>query len=174
MKHAASQQGWTPSQQQGRTPSQQGRTPSQLTAATPPVSTPFSNAAHTAFSPHGPRSSPQQFKKSPATNMSMMAQAHNAPMNFDSPSTAAAMGQLGLGGGLDMGLDGVGGLGGLGHLVGEDDKIKRLETILDILNVRMATSLLDCQRLTTVRRRRKASSVKQASNDSQAGSASKP
>ncbi|KAK0384925.1 hypothetical protein NLU13_7404 [Sarocladium strictum] len=134
MKHAASQQGWTPSQQQGRTPSQQGRTPSQMAAATPPVSTPFSNAAHTAFSPNGPRSSPQQFKKSPATNMGMMAHAHNAPMNFDSPSTAAAMGQLGLGGGLDMGLDAVGALGGLGSLTGEDDKLKRLETILDILN----------------------------------------
>lgn len=67
--------------------------------------------------------------------MAMMAHAHNAPMNFDSPSTAAAMGQLGLGGGLDMGLDGVGALGGLGSLTGEDDKVKRLEMILDILNV---------------------------------------
>jgi hypothetical protein len=70
--------------------------------------------------------------------MAMMAHAHNAPMNFDSPSTAAAMGQLGLGAGLDMGLDGVGvgALGGLGSLTGEDDKVKRLEMILDILNVR--------------------------------------
>ncbi|KAM0552525.1 hypothetical protein ACHAPJ_007853 [Fusarium lateritium] len=118
MKHAASQQ---------------GRTPSQLAAATPPVSTPFSNPAHAVFSPRGPRSSPQQFKKSPAAS-SLMAQVSNAPLNFDSPSTAAAMGALG---GLDMGLDnvGVGGLGGaLGALASEDDKLKRLEAIIDILN----------------------------------------
>lgn len=34
-----------------------------------------------------------------------------------------------------MGLDAVGALGGLGSLTGEDDKLKRLEAILDILNV---------------------------------------
>ncbi|KAF4965198.1 hypothetical protein FZEAL_10790 [Fusarium zealandicum] len=122
MKHAASQQ---------------GRTPSQLAAPTPPVSTPFSNAAHAVFSPRGPRSSPQHFKKSPATS-TLMAQASNAPLNFDSPSTAAAMGALGIGGGLDMGLDnvGVGGLGALGALASEDDKLKRLEAIIDILNTK--------------------------------------
>ncbi|KAF4986914.1 hypothetical protein FDECE_15696 [Fusarium decemcellulare] len=115
--------------------SQQGRTPSQLAAATPPVSTPFSNPAHAVFSPRGPRSSPQQFKKSPAAS-TLMAQASNAPLNFDSPSTAAAMGALGIGGGLDIGLDnvGVGGLGNLGALATEDDKLKRLESIIDILN----------------------------------------
>jgi hypothetical protein len=114
--------------------SQQGRTPSQLAVATPPVSTPFSNPAHAVFSPRGPRSSPQQFKKSPASTL-MAAQASNAPLNFDSPSTAAAMGALGIGTGLDIGLDNVGvGLGNLGALA-EDDKLKRLETIIEVLNV---------------------------------------
>jgi hypothetical protein len=121
MKHAASQQ---------------GRTPSGLAAATPPVSTPFSNPAHAVFSPRGPRSSPQQFKKSPATSI-MMSQQNNASLNFDSPSTAAAMG-LAMGGGLDMGLENVGvaGLSALGALASEDEKLKRLEAIMDILNVR--------------------------------------
>ncbi|RCI09103.1 hypothetical protein L249_5048 [Ophiocordyceps polyrhachis-furcata BCC 54312] len=120
MKHAPSQQ--------GRTPSQQGRTPSQLAAAaTPPVSTPFSNPAHTAFSPRGPKSSPQQVKKSPANHGTLGA------FNFDSPSTAAAMGALGIGPGFDIGLDNVAGLEGLSALTGEDDKLKRLEAILNIL-----------------------------------------
>lgn len=117
-------------------PSQQGRTPSQLAAATPPVSTPFSNPAHAAFSPRGPKSSPQQVKKSPAT--SMMGQPAMGAFNFDSPSTAAAMGALGIGGGFDIGLDNVavGGLDALGAaLAGEDDKLKRLDTILKLFSV---------------------------------------
>ncbi|KAL0942495.1 uncharacterized protein CTRU02_200381 [Colletotrichum truncatum] len=121
MKHAASQQ---------------GRTPSQLAAATPPVSTPFSaSQAHAAFSPRGPRSSPQQFKKSPATSTTLMGHPANGALNFDSPSAAAAMGALGISGGLDIGLDhvGVGGFGGLGGLGSEDDKIKRLDTVIEIL-----------------------------------------
>ncbi|KAF6816250.1 hypothetical protein CSOJ01_03099 [Colletotrichum sojae] len=121
MKHAASQQ---------------GRTPSQLTAATPPVSTPFSaSQAHAAFSPRGPRSSPQQFKKSPATSTTLMGHPANGALNFDSPSAAAAMGALGISGGLDIGLDhvGVGGFGGLGGLGSEDDKIKRLDAVIEIL-----------------------------------------
>lgn len=83
---------------------QQGRTPSVFPAATPPVSTPFSHA-HVAFSPRGPKSSPQQFKKSPATSATLMGHT-NAPLNFDSPSAAAAMGALGIGGGLDLGWRG--------------------------------------------------------------------
>ncbi|KAK2065178.1 hypothetical protein LY76DRAFT_360226 [Colletotrichum caudatum] len=121
MKHAASQQ---------------GRTPSQLTAATPPVSTPFSaSQAHAAFSPRGPKSSPQQFKKSPATSTTLMGHPVNGALNFDSPSAAAAMGALGISGGLDIGLDhvGVGGFGGLGTLGSEDDKIKRLDGVIEIL-----------------------------------------
>ncbi|PHH90525.1 hypothetical protein CDD83_3391 [Cordyceps sp. RAO-2017] len=117
-------------------PSQQGRTPSQLAAATPPVSTPFSNPAHAAFSPRGPKSSPQQVKKSPATS-AMLGQPPMGAFNFDSPSTAAAMSALGIGGGFDMGLDNVavGGLDGLGAaLVGEDDKLKRLDTIVKLLS----------------------------------------
>ncbi|RDA93638.1 hypothetical protein CP533_4857 [Ophiocordyceps camponoti-saundersi (nom. inval.)] len=109
-------------------PSQQGRTPSQLAAATPPVSTPFSNPAHAAFSPRGTKSSPQQVKKSPAHHGALGA------FNFDSPSTAAAMGALGIGPGFDIGLDNVAGLEGLGSaLTGEDDKLKRLDVILGIL-----------------------------------------
>lgn len=58
--------------------------------------------------------------------------------NFDSPSTAAAMGALGMGGGFDIGLDnvGVGGLDAIGAaLANEDDKMKRLDTILTLLSV---------------------------------------
>lgn len=120
-------------------PSQQGRTPSQLAAATPPVSTPFSNPAQAAFSPRGPKSSPQQVKKSPATS-TLMGQAGMGAFNFDSPSTAAAMGALGMGGGFDIGLDnvGVGGLDAIGAaLANEDDKLKRLDTILKLLSVSM-------------------------------------
>ncbi|PNY22582.1 Uncharacterized protein TCAP_07091, partial [Tolypocladium capitatum] len=118
-------------------PSQQGRTPSQLAAATPPVSTPFSNNAHAAFSPRGPKSSPQQVKKSPATS-TLTGQSTMAAFNFDSPSTAAAMGALGIGGGFDIGLDNVavGGLDALGAaLAGEDDKLKRLDAILRLFSV---------------------------------------
>ncbi|KAF4584124.1 Mediator complex, subunit Med1 [Ophiocordyceps camponoti-floridani] len=54
--------------------------------------------------------------------------------NFDSPSTAAAMGALGIGGSFDMGLENVAALDGLGSaLAGEDDKLKRLDAILKIL-----------------------------------------
>ncbi|KAF5018187.1 hypothetical protein F66182_9844 [Fusarium sp. NRRL 66182] len=109
--------------------SQQGRTPSQLAAATPPVSTPFSNPAHVVFSPRGPRSSPQQFKKSPATS-TLLAQPSNAPLNFDSPSTAAAMGDLAM----DMSLDNPLGPPPPPPPGSEEDKLKRLEAIIDILN----------------------------------------
>lgn len=61
-----------------------------------------------------------------------------ASLNFDSPSTAAAMGALGIGSGFDMALDGVG-VGGLDTLsaafASEDEKLRRLEAILKILNV---------------------------------------
>ncbi|KFG83783.1 hypothetical protein MANI_009411 [Metarhizium anisopliae] len=119
-------------------PSQQGRTPSQLAAATPPVSTPFSNTARAAFSPRGPGSSPQQVKKSPATS-TLMGHTGMGAFNFDSPSTAAAMGALGMGGGFDIGLDnvGVGGLDAIGAaLANEDDKMKRLDTILTLLSAK--------------------------------------
>lgn len=69
----------------------------------------------------------------------MMAQQNNAPLNFDSPSTAAAMG-LAMGAGLDMGLENVGvaGLMPLGALASEDEKLKRLEAIMEILDVGIA------------------------------------
>ncbi|PTB69767.1 hypothetical protein BBK36DRAFT_1188412 [Trichoderma citrinoviride] len=125
MRHAPSQQ--------GRTPSHQGPTPSQIAGATPPISTPFSNPAQAAFSPRGQRSSPQQVKKSPATS-TLMGQSGIGALNFDSPSTAAAMGALGIGGSFDMGLDHVGGLDTLGVFATEDDKLKRLDNILKLLN----------------------------------------
>lgn len=122
-------------------PSQQGKTPSQSqhgAAATPPVSTPFSTsmAGHAALTPHGPRSSPQQFKKSPANSVALMAHPASSGVNFDSPSAVAALGALGMGG-LDMNLDGVGALGGLGNLgrSDEDERTRRLQAVIDILSV---------------------------------------
>ncbi|KAK4448223.1 mediator of RNA polymerase II transcription subunit 1-domain-containing protein [Podospora aff. communis PSN243] len=122
MKQVLSQQGKTPSQ------SQQGA------AATPPVSTPFS-AAHAAFSPHGPRSSPSQVKKSPATAQSgtVVGNHPSVPANFDSPSTAAAFSALQIGVGLDLGLQGLDGLGALGRST-DDERAKRLDAVIDILS----------------------------------------
>ncbi|KAI0521899.1 mediator of RNA polymerase II transcription subunit 1-domain-containing protein [Xylaria bambusicola] len=120
-------------------PSQQGRTPSQHPAAapTPQASTPFSTsqAAAAALSPHGPRSSPQQLKKSPAAatlpSGAMSSQSGNPPLNFDSPSAAAALGGLGL----DINLDslGVGGLVGGGNRSDEDDRKKRMDAVITAL-----------------------------------------
>lgn len=69
----------------------------------------------------------------------MLGQTSMGAFNFDSPSTAAAMGALGIGSGFDMGLDNVavGGLDGLGAMAGEDDKLKRSDTILKLLSVSM-------------------------------------
>ncbi|KAF2964755.1 hypothetical protein GQX73_g8832 [Xylaria multiplex] len=119
-------------------PSQQGRTPSQhpTTAPTPQASTPFSTTqAAAALSPHGPRSSPQQLKKSPATgglpSGIMSSQPGNPPLNFDSPSAAAALGGLGL----DINLDSisVGGLVGSGNRSDEDDRKKRMDAVIAAL-----------------------------------------
>ncbi|KAM7196530.1 Mediator of RNA polymerase II transcription subunit 1 domain containing protein [Naviculisporaceae sp. PSN 640] len=118
MKHALSQQGRTPAQ------SQHGA------AATPPVSTPFS-AAHAAFSPHGPRSSPQQVKKSPATSVTL-GRSSNTAVNFDSPSAAAMFGALQAGSEMDLGIQGLGGLGSLARST-EDERAKRLDEVIDIL-----------------------------------------
>ncbi|ERS95933.1 hypothetical protein HMPREF1624_07468 [Sporothrix schenckii ATCC 58251] len=128
-------------------PSQQGRTPA---AATPPVSTPFSSQhQHTAFSPLGPRSSPQNVKKSPANSATLMGLSasssgipggsagpgSNAAVNYDSPA-AAAMGTLGVDlGGLDN-VSVVGGLAHLGSVLGrsdDDDRARRLQTVLQLL-----------------------------------------
>ncbi|KAI1499846.1 mediator of RNA polymerase II transcription subunit 1-domain-containing protein [Biscogniauxia marginata] len=118
-------------------PSQQGRTPSQHppAAPTPQASTPFSNSqTAAAFSPRGPRSSPQQFKKSPATATSaiMMGQPGNAPVNFDSPSAAAALGALGIN---DLNLDNlsVGGLVANAGRTDEEDRKKRMDAVIDAL-----------------------------------------
>ncbi|GAW24255.1 hypothetical protein ANO14919_138380 [Xylariales sp. No.14919] len=119
-------------------PSQQGRTPSQhpTTAPTPQASTPFSTTqAAAALSPHGPRSSPQQLKKSPATGTLssgvMSSQPGNPPLNFDSPSAAAALGGLGL----DINLDSlnVGGLVGGANRSDEDDRQKRMDATIAAL-----------------------------------------
>ncbi|PHH62346.1 hypothetical protein CDD81_7208 [Ophiocordyceps australis] len=126
-------------------PSQQGRTPSQLPVATPPVSTPFSNAAqHAAFSPRGPKSSPQQVKKSPATSNLMGQASMGAAFNFDSPSTVAAMGALGMGAAFDMSLDNVG-LGAPPS--GEDDIVKRLDAVTSILQTKGYVSTASLERL---------------------------
>ncbi|KAI6781679.1 uncharacterized protein J7T54_003945 [Emericellopsis cladophorae] len=120
-----------PASQQARTPSQvPGATPSQLAGATPPVSTPFSNSAHAAFSPRGGpnKTSPQQFKKSPA--VSLLGQLpHN--LAFDSPSTAAA---LGLGGPANMPThEAMEGFQDMRSITRDDDKLNRLEAILEVL-----------------------------------------
>ncbi|KAL2126432.1 hypothetical protein VTI74DRAFT_926 [Chaetomium olivicolor] len=108
---------------QGKTPSQ----PHHGAAATPPVSTPFS-AAQAAFSPHGPRSSPQQVKKSPATSVTVGR--NSVPVNFESPSAAAALGSLDMAAGLDLGLQNLANLG----RASDDEKSKRLDNVLAILN----------------------------------------
>jgi hypothetical protein len=68
-----------------------------------------------------------------------MGHAVNNAVNFDSPSAAAAIGALGMGGDLGLGFDtvSVAGLGGLGTLgkVDDDERAKRLENVIDILNV---------------------------------------
>lgn len=134
-----------------------GRHPPAQVVATPPVSTPFSASNHhLAFSPHGPRSvvSPaQQFKKSPANSNTLYGYQSGSggghPTNssfgigYDSPSAAMALGSVpGL---MELGLDGlgnhgIGALGGTGR-VDEDDRKKRLATVLDTLNVCIAPSL---------------------------------
>lgn len=108
--------------------SQQGRTPSQLAAATPPVSTPFSNPAQAAFSPMGPRSSPQHVKKSPATLIGAHIPA--GALNFDSPSTYAAFGAQPS---ADHELEQQNQRERA--FASEADKVQRLEDILLILNV---------------------------------------
>ncbi|KAK0708745.1 mediator of RNA polymerase II transcription subunit 1-domain-containing protein [Apiosordaria backusii] len=116
MKHALSQQGKTPSQ------SQHGA------VGTPPVSTPFSAAhAASAFSPHGPRSSPQQVKKSPATTLG--GHPSVPAVNFDSPSAAAALSALNMGS-LDSGLP------GFLSRTSEDERAKRLDAMINILSQR--------------------------------------
>ncbi|KAI1336774.1 mediator of RNA polymerase II transcription subunit 1-domain-containing protein [Xylariaceae sp. FL0016] len=124
-------------------PSQQGRTPSQYPGAapTPQASTPFSNSqAAAALSPHGPRSSPQQFKKSPATTTSAtmsatmpLGQQQSQPVNFDSPSTAAALGAMGI---HDLNLDNisVGGLAASAGRTDEEERNRRLEAVIDMLD----------------------------------------
>ncbi|KAL2019728.1 hypothetical protein VTK56DRAFT_9265 [Thermocarpiscus australiensis] len=112
--------------------SQQGKTPSQAqhgAAATPPVSTPFS-AAQAAFSPHGPRPSPQQVKRSPATaNSATMGHPSSATVNFDSPSAATALNAMQMGPGLDIGLQALTTLG----RTSEDERARRLDAVIDIL-----------------------------------------
>ncbi|KAL7623318.1 hypothetical protein AAE478_006999 [Parahypoxylon ruwenzoriense] len=121
-------------------PSQQGRTPSQqhpAAAPTPQASTPFSNPqTAAAFSPRGPRSSPQQFKKSPgtATSATMVPSTNSAMVNFDSPSAAAALGALNVGIN-DLGLDtiSVGGLVPSAGRTDEEDRKKRMEAVIAAL-----------------------------------------
>ncbi|KAL2269130.1 hypothetical protein VTJ83DRAFT_3976 [Remersonia thermophila] len=111
--------------------SQQGRTPSQThhgAAATPAASTPFS-ITQAAFSPHGPRSSPQQVKKSPAT-MATLGRGSIGPVNFDSPSVSAALDALGINPAADSVLDGFPDL----SLSSEEDKAMRLDWVISTLS----------------------------------------
>ncbi|KAK4121337.1 hypothetical protein N657DRAFT_623672 [Parathielavia appendiculata] len=107
-------------------PLSQGRTPQPPhgAAATPSVSTPFS-ANQAAFSPLGPRSSPQQTKKSsPATlGRSMMGS-----VNFDSPSTAAAL--MDINAALDLGLQTLNNL----STSKEDEMARKLDNVIAILS----------------------------------------
>lgn len=110
--------------------SQQGKTPSQHhgAAPTPAASTPFS-VTQAVFSPLGPRSSPQQVKKSPVTMGNM---GRGGPVNFESPSAAAALGGLDL----PTGLDTPGSLPvpNLGR-ASEDERARRLEAVIAMLDV---------------------------------------
>ncbi|TAQ84699.1 hypothetical protein B7494_g6973 [Chlorociboria aeruginascens] len=136
------------------TPASKAPASSHVAAATPPVSTPFSNPhTHPAFSPHNPRSvgpSPQQIKKSPANSNTIYgftsggttggaAAGHATNSSFggmngyDSPSAAMALGGVpGLG---DLGLDGLGLLGGLGQAGrgDEEEKARRLGAVVEVL-----------------------------------------
>lgn len=116
---------------------QQGRTPSQAqhgAAATPPVSTPFS-VAQAAISPRGPRSSPYQVKKSPAT-ATVGGPPSSAAVNFDTPAMEAVFGALQIGpSGLVDGM-GLRALANLGR-ASEDERAKRLDDVIAVLSVRL-------------------------------------
>ena len=70
----------------------------------------------------------------------MLSHPSNAAVNFDSPSTAAAFGALQIGGGLDLGLQGLDGLGALGRN-SEDERTKRLDEVIDVLSVGLPSNL---------------------------------
>jgi hypothetical protein len=118
-------------------PSQQGKTPQQShhgASGTPgaSASTPYSNLH--AFSPHGPRSSPQQIKKSPATTGPLMgsnSQPGAAPMNFDSPSAAAFMASFDASLVDNMGITSM----GMPRPSGDEERQNRLDEVLQILGV---------------------------------------
>jgi len=100
--------------------------------ATPPVSTPFSASKSINLSP-------QAYKKSPANShpYGHPSTSSFGALNFDSPTTAAALATLPL---ADLGMDGPGGglgmagLAGMGVRLGEDErKRKRFAQVLEIL-----------------------------------------
>ncbi|KAI3397946.1 hypothetical protein diail_10115, partial [Diaporthe ilicicola] len=116
-------------------PSQQGKTPQQSyhgATGTPgaSASTPYSNLH--AFSPHGPRSSPQQIKKSPATSGTLLGsnnQPGAAPMNFDSPSAAAFMASFDASLVDNMAISSM----GMPRPSGDEERQKRLDDVIQIL-----------------------------------------
>ena len=119
-------------------PSQQGKTPQQSyhgATGTPgaSASTPYSNLH--AFSPHGPRSSPQQIKKSPATTGTLMGgnsqTSAAAPMNFDSPSAAAFMASFDASLVENMGITSM----GMPRPSGDEERQNRLDDVIQILRV---------------------------------------
>ncbi|KFY42242.1 hypothetical protein V494_02513 [Pseudogymnoascus sp. VKM F-4513 (FW-928)] len=125
------------------TPTPVGKHPAGLGAGlTPPVSTPFSASKSVNLSP-------QQYKKSPANSNQYghPTASSFSGINFDSPTTAAALATLPLG---DLGLDasagglghmggglglagGLGGLQGIGRLDEDDRKRRKLMQIVDTL-----------------------------------------
>lgn len=68
-----------------------------------------------------------------APSVSAMGHPANQPVNFDSPTAAAALGALGIN---DLGLDALsmGGLGGTGR-ADEDDRKRRMDEVMKILGV---------------------------------------
>lgn len=69
-----------------------------------------------------------------AASASIMGHPANQPVNFDSPTAAAALGALGIN---DLGLDALsmGGLvGGTGR-ADEDDRKRRMDEVIKILGV---------------------------------------
>lgn len=124
-------------------PSQQGKTPQHHGATGTPgasASTPYSNLH--AFSPHGPRSSPQQIKKSPATTGNLMAsnsQPGAAPMNFDSPSAAAFMASFDASLVDNISITSM----GMPRPSGDEERQNRLDDVIQILRVWLRTRDFD-------------------------------
>jgi hypothetical protein len=77
-----------------------------------------------------------------------MGHAQNAALNYESPAAATAYNMLGIGN-LDLALDNA--LGGLGnvHKVDDDERARRLQSVIELLDVSFTRCMLqDKRRLT--------------------------